>query len=216
MSDKNQQRVSFNTQACTDKVTSKGILSLSVSDSNKRADLSDMKPSAQYTRPCKAVNKVMSDYEVNVINLLSSVSQIPTLSAYLSLLFTYGLRISELLSCNSKDMVDRDIIRVKGCKGSNDRILRVVDNRDYWNKKYLVDYQLSYDYNRFFIYRLLKQHGIYEVFGDNKKFSVTHIARHMIMLKYKDKGLNDQQLCEVLGHRSIKSIKWYMQDVKAL
>ena len=216
MSDKNQQRVSFDTQACADKVTSKGILSLSVSDSNKRGSFSDMTPSAQNARLCRAENKEMSDYEVNVVNLLAAVNQIPTLSAYLSLLFTYGLRVSELLSCNSKDMVDRDIIRIKGCKGSNDRILRVVDNRDYWAKRYLVDYQLSYDYNRFFIYRLLKQHGIYEVFGDNKKYSVTHIARHMIMLKYKDKGLNDQQLCEVLGHRSIKSIKWYMQDVKAL
>lgn len=214
MNDKEQRRITFETQNCNDKVRSKGILSFVVSDTNKHTSVEDLKPSAHYARLCNEGTSPEALYLSNVGHLLSSLATNKSLLAHVSLLFENGLRVSEMLSANCRDMVSIDYMRIRGCKGSKDRLVRLISNNDYWSRKIGIDYQLGYDYNRFYIYRLFKMYGIYSGFGENTYNSVTHMARHMLLLKFKDKGLSDQELLDVLGHRSLNSLKYYMQDVK--
>lgn len=51
--------------------------------------------------------------------------------------------------------------------------------------------------------------GVYKIFGDNKKYSVTHLFRHALALQFKE-DFNDTQLTQkYLGHKNIKSTEHY-------
>ena len=130
------------------------------------------------------------------------------------LLFEHGLRITEVLNIQKCDISRQGRIRIKGLKGSNDRIVTPIMFAQFWQS--LPDFMLPLGsvYSRFYFYRWFKRIGIYDVFGNNKRFSVTHMFRHHLALSLKNEFDDTALTQRVLGHRSIKSTLHYEKERK--
>jgi len=138
----------------------------------------------------------------------------PTDAAVLELQFLNGLRISEVLNISGRNINPYGAIHIKGLKGSSDRLVYSVSFKSFWlnMRKHNISFPKSL--NRYYYYRLYKKKGLYEVFGNNKKASVTHLLRYVYLIGLYQSGLPISEIQTILGHRSIKSTIHYVENSK--
>lgn len=168
-----------------------------------------LEPSAQTNILCCLATdpKLLSNLAEEKLNQLAMVSA--PLAYIFQLQYMHGLRISEVLQIQSKDIDKLGRIRIKALKGSESRLI-VSD----YCKSYMLHYKSINqppfrDYDRFFVYRVYKKIGWSFNFGTNKKASVTHAGRHLSALESKSE-FNDSQLTQRhLGHKNIKNTHVY-------
>lgn len=126
----------------------------------------------------------------------------------------YGLRITEVLSIGSIDIMRNGLIHVRGKKGSQDRYIY---SQRFSNYVMFVKFNMIAricDYSRFYFYRLYKKLGIYHRFPGRDKDSVTHFFRHSILNAQKIEGMKTEDSQKFIGHRSIESTKIYRDEKK--
>lgn len=131
---------------------------------------------------------------------------------FLRILFDNGLRVSELLSVLGRDVSSSFMIRIRGKKNSNDRLVNASEFKDLLSVKRLSSGRVFDSYDRFYIYRVMKSAGLSARFGENKRYSVTHYARHQFALS--NKSLTDLSFStsKLLGHKSDNNGKYYEQQ----
>jgi integrase/recombinase XerD len=130
--------------------------------------------------------------------------------AITSLLISSGLRISEVLSIGSCDIMQGYKVRVKGLKGSNNRIVQIVDYFEFWNKFRTFGSVISEDVNRQYLYRIYKKKGLYFMLAGGKNYRVTHSFRHKYAEMLESEGLEIEDIALELGHKNIKSTTYYV------
>lgn len=136
------------------------------------------------------------------------------LLAVIELQLFYGLRISECLNITTSDISNTGHIRVRGSKGSNDRIVIPYRFASFWQNEAKALLPLGNIYSRFWFYRNYKNLGLYAIFGNSKVKSVTHLFRHLNILSLKD-NFNETGLTRnFIGHKSIKSTMHYERKKK--
>lgn len=136
------------------------------------------------------------------------------LLAVIELQLFYGLRISECLNITTSDISSTGHIRVRGSKGSNDRIVIPYRFSSFWQNEAKALLPIGNIYSRFWFYRQYKALGLYAIFGASKVYSVTHLFRHLNILSLKD-NFNETDLTrKFIGHKSIKSTMHYERKKK--
>lgn len=149
----------------------------------------------------------MTDYIAN-LSTFSGLSVVD--KAVIELLYLYGLRISEVLAIRSNDIQGTGLIRVPGTKGSRTRYVMPVNFLPFWLSHYRPMLPLSRDYTRFYFYRLFKKIGFYSLAPGRQNFSVTHHFRRQVLVSLKAEGYTNDELTAFIGHRSKKSISYYV------
>lgn len=128
---------------------------------------------------------------------------------FLRILFDNGLRVSELLSVLGRDISSSYMIRIKGKKNSNDRLVNASEFKNFLSVKRLSSGLVFNSYNRFYVYRVMKSAGLSARFGENKNRSVTHYARHQFALTNQSLTDHSFSTSKLLGHKSVNNGKYY-------
>jgi len=135
-------------------------------------------PAAQSPGLCDINTPAMSELEVNYTNFLMYADVAEPVKAVASLLAQEGLRVSEVLNLHSSDVLTGLKVRIKGLKGSGNRIVQPVLYRSFWEGFRKSNYQIGEVYDRFYLYRVFKKYGLYFKPKNSSKYAVTHAFRY--------------------------------------
>jgi len=179
------------------------------SDRGKRGTNAGTTPSAQTTTLLQPDDLELLPIIERANELLLSVTLPRVLLAVIELQLFYGLRISECLNITTSDISNTGHIRIRGAKGSNDRIVIPYRFASFWQSEAKPILPLGSVYSRFWFYRHYKALGLYATFGSSKVKSVTHLFRHLNILSLKE-NFNETELTrQFIGHKSINSTLHY-------
>ena len=142
--------------------------------------------------------------------------------AILSLIYSSGLRIGELLELKKTDIdSNRMVVHVKGAKGKKDRYTILSENvlellrlyyKKYKPKQYLFEGQSGGKYSREstsqVFKRALKKAKI-------SKNATLHILRHSFATHLLEEGISIAYIQKLLGHTNIKTTLIYTQIAQA-
>lgn len=166
--------------------------------------------------PSAHTNKLCDDLEVpgaKVKALLhdreSILRQNPKLWYVIELMMAGGLRVSEVLNISAYDITTLGHIRIKGSKGSSDRVVRVFDGLDYMLRCKENSVAPFRDISRYYVYREFKKLGITHKFFGKAKASVTHFFRQLVSRSMEEENFTDEQRRQFLGHKGKSSLKHY-------
>lgn len=167
-------------------------------------------PTAQYAIPCSVLEEP-TGLVLKAVTLSGSASPWPIplrLIIHLQLLF--GLRISEVLNITNYDLLSLGRIKIRTQKRGQDRIINYSDTYKYLDFCRKTSSHPFRDYNRFFVYREYKKHGIGLFHSKTGRYSITHSFRH-IAAQTLNKEVKDKKLISnYIGHKSLKSLESYL------
>jgi len=170
----------------------------------------------QYLTPSRSEKKlpaVLSKNEVKrLINNLTNIKH----KCVISLMYSAGLRISEVVNLEVKDIdSERMIITIRGAKNYKDRNLPLSENillllREYYKKhtpkQYLFEGQKGGKYSatsiRQVFNRVVKKSGI-------KKHATPHTLRHSYATHLLEDGVDVRIIQKLLGHNSLNTTMIY-------
>ena len=167
-------------------------------------------PSAHSTRLCQPGSKAEIEFATAVAKVHSLKNISIHVKAYILLLFTSGLRISELCNIHSSDIDSQLNIKIKGLKGSNDRIVAPIYLRGSFNVFRSSSSKIGDIFNRFYFYKLFKKIGLYTTYSSSVNRSVTHYPRYLY-LKQLGSNVEDKDLIKsVVGHKRKTNTESYI------
>lgn len=175
---------------------------------------SAMEPSAQFTGLCALDTTGSSAELLGVVHDFLKFYEFTPEGAIVGLLYSYGLRISEVLNISGTDILSNGTIVIRGSKGSENRLISPVYYPEFFFSLRGSKLKIGDLYSRFFFYRQFKKFGIYAYFGNNKHASVTHSLRHLSVLNLKEMGLQSAEIGKLIGHKSSNSIAYYEKQIR--
>lgn len=125
------------------------------------------------------------------------------------ILFNTGARINEVLDLKSTDISEDWFVKIRGSKGSNNRIVKILPPPFKINFNRQNPYYLFQEFSRFYIYRVCRANNLVLKVEGMKHFSVTHSFRHYYatqLLRFQDQ---ENSAGKELGHKSNRSILHY-------
>jgi len=169
--------------------------------------------------------EVLSFYEVDKILQMPKVDDVAGLrdKAILELLYSSGLRVSELINLKINDLFfDDEIVRVLG-KGSKERIVPMGSSAIEWIKKYLLYSRPSLEkkmksQNHLFLNKKgtkLSRMAIWQIVDKYSKEAGIekevhpHIFRHSFATHLLEGGADLRAVQEMLGHADISTTQIY-------
>lgn len=164
---------------------------------------------AQNTTLCSEVDQLNEQSMLKVKLLIRDGRLGKEMCAIIEVLMLNGCRVSEAINIRFQDIISENTIRLRGLKGSSDRIIYISENSGY------IDYCKKHQINpfmhisRFQVYRVLKRNGLQEIFGDNKKFSTTHLFRHLFVKSMLEKGIKIEEIQRIIGHKKLENTLIY-------
>lgn len=155
-------------------------------------------------------------YSQQEIQKLFDVCQNTKHKVILSLLYSTGLRISELINLKWSD-IDRSrmIINVIQGKGAKDRQVMLAPNllpllekyyKEYKPKIYVLNGQFDIQYSKTSISNILK--GLAEKAGIKKRI-YPHLMRHCSFTHMVENGTDINLIQRIAGHKSVKTTAIY-------
>lgn len=189
-------------------------------DLRKELEILGLRPRKNRTNPVSSPNElyVKSDYpveslEVMARSLLHSIMMLKKKSVilyYFALLqFENGIRTAELIGVKSGDITATGSFKLRGKKGSNNRMIAPGEARDYLlecRKNGSVPFG---DFDRFYLRREYIKVGIYYLFTGDKKGKVTHVFRHLYVSGMLQSGIEVEEAKKFVGHKNVKSTEHY-------
>lgn len=126
----------------------------------------------------------------------------------------YALRISEVLNFNCNNITSTGLVVIRGCKGSNDKLIDIDYLKDFfiYCKKNL--YNPFKHLNRFIVYRFYIKYNLNESYHYGSKNAVTHSFRYAKVNEIKEIENNLELAQQVIGHKTIKNTKKYENKKK--
>lgn len=182
-----------------------------IDDSRKKSVLS---PMPQNTTQLRA--KPIECEPISVVKSLGCELKSISMEVYYCVLVleSTGCRISEVLNIRVYDIASNGSFKVKGLKGSDDRLFTIVELAEYMiNCKKSGKYPFS-TFNRFFYYSLFKRLGIGAYYGNSKRMSVTHSFRHDYITNLKTIDSELQTTKTNIGHKNISNTQYYANSKK--
>lgn len=170
------------------------------------------KPSAHNAILCE-LQETFTPVVQKALFLSSELSPWPlSLRVLIDLQLHFGLRVSEVLKINYPDLMPLGRIRIKASKRGVSRIINYTDRYGYLEFCRKTGTSPFADYNRFFIYREYRKNGIMLFHEKDKKYSVTHAFRHLLVTMLRKDIADKSLISDVLGHKSKKSIESYIKN----
>lgn len=157
------------------------------------------------------VSQVIDEIDLKVQEILSNNTVPIQLKRFIYVQSISGARVSELLNIQHSDIISPTILRVKGLKHSEDRLIHIDKYCDYFSlcKSNMIRPFESLD--RFYIYREYKKLNLVVSFiGSNKK-AVTHSFRYRYIKKLKDNEVDISLIQKEIGHKTQKTTERYEQ-----
>lgn len=171
-------------------------------------------PSAQYTT-LGGGQRVLEQSTDSYLSTLETIkNKNPILHAIGWLLFTYGLRVSEVLNIQGTHLRNGQKIWIPGLKRSGDRYI----NYSYISSVILSmgknSRQIFEGYSRHWVYREFKKLGIEIEVKKGGKKAVTHAGRHLVAQELKSSGDPVTSIQGFYQHKSVKSTEHYASKKK--
>lgn len=132
------------------------------------------------------------------------------LKAYIRLQHDYGLRVSDMLKINYKNIQSDLSIIVKQSKNSNTLNIYPRSDLDIWRSIKANCLSPMDIYSRFSIYRLYKKLGLSLPSITNGNQSVTHSARKIKAQQIYNDTKSVQDTAATLGHKRTTSTMYYL------
>lgn len=161
----------------------------------------------------KKLPEVLTEQEVLLI--LKETSNLKH-KAILSLLYSSGLRVGELIGLRIQDIVwEKKYLFVRGGKGKKDRITLLADNIELLLRRYIQRYKPNYwliespnrkQYSASSIRAILKKSA--KKIGFQKRI-YPHMLRHSFATHLLEKGTDLRYIQELLGHGNSKTTEIY-------
>lgn len=129
----------------------------------------------------------------------------------LDLLLFSGCRVSEVCNIAPEDILSDNQVLIRGLKGSGNRICTLGIMTGFLDFKYRRSWMWSQGLNRWYVYRICKEYGVYETILGNKKLAVTHSGRHELIVGLQKAGLKPAEIAELIGHKNVESTKHYLR-----
>lgn len=153
---------------------------------------------------------MMKEFEFRVMLFLNNnITYGAHVKLIIWILFNTGARINEVLELKSTDISEDWFVKIRGSKGSNNRIVKIPPPPFLINFNRQTPYYLFQEFSRFYIYRICRANNLLLKVEGMKHYSVTHSFRHYYasqLLRFQDE---DNTSGRVLGHKSNKSILHY-------
>ena len=166
-------------------------------------------PSAQYTT-LYAANNLTAERSNLICTYIAPESNLSELEkAIIELMFVSGCRISEAISINSNDILKNGSIKLKGSKGSNDRIITVILYRNFWLRNKLFIKSILQPFTRFYFYRLFRKIGLTFHMSGKCNANVTHSLRQLYIESMNEGNISNELIKNSIGHKSINSQEYY-------
>ncbi len=173
-------------------------------------------PTVIYPRPTNKLPQVMLTHEV--MKLIDSVQNLKH-RTILMLLYSTGMRISEIANCRITDIDSKNMrIKVVQGKGSKDRFTilsqqALMELRAYYiiykPKEYLFNgYRPGKRYSTRSIQHLM-QKALIKVGLENKNYTL-HTIRHSFATHLVDNGTDLHTVKELLGHNNLQTTIKYL------
>lgn len=154
--------------------------------------------------------RAMKEFEFRVMLFLNNnITYGAHVKLVIWILFNTGSRINEVLELKSTDISEDWFVKIRGSKGSNNRIIKIppppfpiLINRE-------VPYYLFQEFSRFYIYRVCRVNNLVLKVEGMRHNSVTHSFRHYYasqLLQFQDE---DNSAGKEMGHKSNRSILHY-------
>lgn len=155
--------------------------------------------------------KLLSD---SAMIFIYSDNGYPLLFKYLVyLLLVSGCRISEALNVRGCDVTGCYRIVLHGSKGSNNRVVFLPLLSEGGLGVTPPSVLVWGIYSRFYVYRVLKKHGIYLSKEGNKNMAVTHSFRNAVAAELQLIVGSTAEKSIALGHKSQKSRQYYERKI---
>ena len=132
----------------------------------------------------------------------------------IKLLYSTGLRLSELLNLKRKDIdFDRNIINIKSGKGKKDRITLISQDLRLDLLKYYSNYKFNTEYileGRKGKYTKKSVQKVLDNLGKKIKIKVTpHMLRHSFATHLLEQGTDIRIIQKLLGHSNLNTTEIY-------
>ena len=160
--------------------------------------------------------EILDEIDLKVQEILLNNTVPIQLKRFIYIQSISGARVSELLNIQHSDIISPTILRVKGLKHSEDRLIHIDKYCDYFSlcKSNMIRPFESLD--RFYIYREYKKLNLVVSFiGSNKK-AVTHSFRYRYIKKLKDNEVDISLIQREIGHKTQKTTERYEQKSKKI
>lgn len=175
---------------------------------------SNLKRSAQTDIKCALGGGQYEKFLQTGIDFVSNSKNCIIDRIVIMLLYTYGLRISEVLSIRFNDISETGTILIHPKKGSEVRLVSGHIFTDWILKhKGLLNSGLE-NRNRWYYYRLFKKLGITKKMVGNENYATTHVFRYMFVAEIKKRSGDSLTTQKIVGHKSQKSTVLYENKIK--
>lgn len=160
--------------------------------------------------------EIIEEMNAKVEEVLSGNTVPETLKRFIYLQSISGARVSEILNIQYSDIITSTILRIKGLKHSNDRLLHIDRYSEYFSfcKRNMIHPFGSL--NRYYIYREYKKIGFVVSFLDSNKKAVTHSFRYKYIKKLKDNNVEISLIQKEIGHKAQKTTENYEQKSRKI
>lgn len=175
-----------------------------------------VRPSARTETKFADNLEIIEEMNAKVEEILSGNTIPETLKRFIYLQSISGARVSEILNIQYTDIITSTIIRLKGLKHSNDRLIHIDRYAEYFSfcKRNMIH---PFDsLNRYYIYREYKKLGFILSFLDSNKKAVTHSFRYKYIKNLKENNVDISLIQKEIGHKIQKTTENYEQKSRKI
>lgn len=170
--------------------------------------------SAQINTQCDIVNhpEGLTDAVFSHLEALRGVS--PKVHLLCGIMFANGLRVSEALSLSWSNHIGGYQFKIKGLKGSGDRLVNLGEFQRLLGSPSSGVGLLFPELDRFYVYRCLKKIGFGYFLVDSNRQAVTHAFRHLYVQNLREHKIEDSSIKTIIGHKNESNTKRYGRGKK--
>ena len=175
-----------------------------------------VRPTAQIETKFAENSQFLDEMNAKVEDILSKNEVPELLKRFIYIQSRSGTRVSEILNIQYTDIISPTIIRIKGLKRSNDRLIHIDRYSDYFIFCKVNMINPFANFNRYFIYREYRKLGFVVSFVNSNKKAVTHSFRYKYIKNLKDNDVNLDLIQKEIGHKTIKTTERYEQKSRRI
>lgn len=175
-----------------------------------------VRPTAQTVTKFADNLEIIEEMNVKVEKVLSENTVPETLKRFIYLQSISGARVSEILNIQYTDIITSTIIKIKGLKHSDDRLIHIDRYAEYFSfcKRNMI--HPFGTLNRYYVYREYKKIGFIVSFLDSNKKAVTHSFRYKYIKNLKENNVDISLIQKEIGHKTQKTTENYEQKSRKI
>lgn len=161
-------------------------------------------------------SEIINEMNAKVQEVLLKSTVPDTLKRFIYLQSISGARVSEILNIQYTDIINATVLRIRGLKHSDDRLIHIDRYLDYFIFCKVNMIHPFANLNRYFIYREYRKLGFVVSFVDSNRKAVTHSFRYSYIKHLKDNNVEISLIQKEIGHKIQKTTENYEQKSRKI